>query len=154
MPEQNTDERTFAIQRIYTKDISFESPNSPHIFLDNIQPEVQLNLGSTINQLNEQNFEVVLTVNVEGKHEDKTVFLVEVHQAGIFLINGFSQEEMKPLLNIGVPNILFPYAREVVSDLVVRGGLPQLILQPVNFEALYAQQQASQEQGAQVETQH
>lgn len=161
MPEENKDERLFAIQRVYTKDISFESPNSPQVFLENIQPEIQLNLGSNINRLNDTNLEVVLTVNVEGKHEDKTVFLVEVQQAGIFLVNGFAQEEMGPLLNIGVPNILFPYAREAISDLIARGSLPQLILQPVNFEAMYAQQLASQEnaqteeaQSTSAETQH
>lgn len=152
MSEEKQDERMFSIQRVYTKDVSFESPNSPQVFLEDTQPEIKLNLGSTINQLGENNYEVVLAVHVESKHEDKTLFLVEVQQAGIFLIKNFSQKEMGPLLNIGVPNILFPYAREAVTDLVTRGSMPQLIIQPVNFEAMYAQQIASQQQATKEET--
>lgn len=144
MTEQADDERQFAIQRIYTKDLSFESPNSPHIFVGDWAPDINVNLQTEVTTLGDDNLEVVLTVSVEAKQGDQSAFLVEVKQAGIFLIKGFSDEEMAPLLGIGAPNALFPYAREVVSDLVTRGSFPPFILQPVNFEAMFAQQIASQ----------
>lgn len=133
-------QRQFVVQRIYTKDISFEAPNSPLIFQDQWKPEIKVGLGSDINKLGDDAFELVLNVSVEAKHEDKTVFLVEVHQAGLFGIQGFEQQELDALLGVAAPNVLFPYAREIVSDLVTRGSFPQFVLQPVNFEALYTQQ--------------
>jgi len=151
MPEQETEQRQFAIQRIYTKDISFELPQAPDIFLKEWKPQIDINLGVQINPLPEENVEVVITVNVEATQEDKPAFLVEVQQAGIFLVSGFSEEEKLPLLHIGATNTLFPYAREVVSDLVTRGSLPTFVLQPVNFETMYQQrlaEQAAQEQEA------
>lgn len=145
---ENAEQRQFSIQRIYTKDISFESPNSPQVFIGEWKPELNVNLQSVINQLGNDNMEVVLTVTVEAKDGDKTSFMAEVQQAGIFMVKGFSDEEMGPLLGIGAPNALFPYAREVISDLVTRGSFPQFVLQPVNFEAMYAQQMAQQKPGA------
>ncbi len=139
MAEQQTEERRFGIQRIYTKDISFELPTAPEIFREEWQPDINLNLHVDVNPLNSQQAEVVITVEVEAKQADQVVFLIEVQQAGIFAVTGFSQEEMSPLLHIGAANTLFPYAREVVSNLVTHGSLPPLILQPVNFEALYQQ---------------
>jgi len=145
--EQQTD-RQFAIQRIYTKDISFESPNAPQVFISDWEPKINVDLSTEIQALSEDTIQVVLTVNVVAKHEDKTAFLVEVQQAGIFLAKGFSEEELGPLMGIGAPNALYPYAREVVSDLITRGSFPQFTLQPVNFEQMYAQQTASKEASA------
>ena len=145
MSEEQADERQFAIQRIYTKDISFESPGSPMVFLQQWKPEIEVGLNTNAHPLKDDNVEVVLSVNIEATQEEKTVFLIEVQQAGIFLVKGFNEEQKAPLLNINAPGALFPYAREVVSDLISRGSLPPLVLQPVNFEALYAQQQAAKQ---------
>jgi preprotein translocase subunit SecB len=146
---QAEEERNFSIQRIYTKDISFETPNSPAIFTEDWQPETTLNLNTDLNDLGKDNYEVILSVTVTTKIGDKVAFLVEVQQAGIFLLQGFSKEEFGGMVGAYCPNILFPYVREVVSDLVIKGSFPQLILAPVNFDALYAQhlQQAQQPQG-------
>lgn len=148
MSEQASEQRQFAIQRIYTKDLSFESPNSPKVFVGEWKPDFNVNLHTAINRLSGDSVEVVLIVHVEAKQQDNTYFLVEVQQAGIFLAKGFSEEELGPLLGIGAPNALFPYVRELVSDLVTRGSFPQFILQPVNFEVLYAQQMAKQKSAA------
>ena len=148
MTEQATSERQLVIQRIYTKDISFESPNSPGVFLQEWKPEIDVNIRTAINDLGDDNYEVVLAVTVEAKHENSTAFVAEVHQGGIFLVKGFSDEEKNPLLSIGAPNSLFPYAREVISDLVTRGSFPQFVLQPANFEAMFAQQKAAKQQAA------
>ncbi|MEL6721786.1 MAG: protein-export chaperone SecB [Pseudomonadota bacterium] len=142
MAEQQTEERRFGIQRLYTKDISFELPSAPDIFRQEWQPDIGLDLHVKVNLLSAQQAEVIITVEVEAKQSDQTVFLIEVQQAGIFSVTGFSQEELMPLLHIGAANTLFPYAREVVSNLVTHGSLPPLILQPVNFEALYQQRLA------------
>ena len=140
MSEEQQDQRQFLVQRIYTKDISFEAPNTPLIFQENWNPEINVGLGSDINKIGDNNFELVLKVSVEAKHQDKTVFLVEVQQGGLFLIQGFGEEDTDALMGVAAPNVLFPYAREVVSDLVTRGSFPQFVLQPVNFEAIYTQQ--------------
>jgi preprotein translocase subunit SecB len=145
--EQQTD-RQFAIQRIYTKDISFESPNAPQVFISEWEPKINVDLSTEIQALSEDTIQVVLTVNVVAKHQDKTAFLVEVQQAGIFLAKGFSEEELGPLMGIAAPNALYPYVREVVSDLITRGSFPQFTLQPVNFEQMYAQQMASKKESA------
>ncbi|WP_456372994.1 protein-export chaperone SecB [Thiolapillus sp.] len=139
-------QRQFSIQRIYTKDISFETPNAPEIFMQEWKPQISVNLNNTVKDLGEGNIEVALTVTVTAKIEEKTAFLAEVTQAGIFLAQGIPEEEMGPLLGIYCPNTLFPYVREVVSDLIVRGSFPQFLLAPVNFEALYAQQVQQQKQ--------
>ena len=152
MTEETTNERQFSIQRIYTKDLSFETPNSPQVFTQEWKPEINVGLSTNSDKLEGDAVEVVLTVNIEAKHDEKTAFLVEVQQAGIFLISGFSDEEIAPLLGIGAPTALFPYAREVVSDLVTRGSFPQFVLQPVNFEALFAQQMQAQQQAVVTET--
>lgn len=143
MQDSNQDQHTreFALQRIYTKDLSFETPNSPAIFQQEWKPESSVNLNTEVKSLADKVFEVVLTVTVTTKIGEQTTYLVEVKQAGIFSISGFPQQEMGPLLGAYCPNLLFPYAREVISDLVARGSFPQLLLQPVNFDALYAQHQ-------------
>jgi preprotein translocase subunit SecB len=148
MSDKQQTDRQFAIQRIYTKDISFESPNAPQVFISEWEPKINVDLSTEIQALSEDTIQVVLTVNVVAKHEDKTAFLVEVQQAGIFLARGFSEEELGPLMGIGAPNALYPYAREVVSDLITRGSFPQFTLQPVNFEQMYAQQMASKKESA------
>jgi len=148
MSDEQKADRQFAIQRIYTKDISFESPNAPQVFISEWEPKINVDLSTEIQALSENTIQVVLTVNVVAKHADKTAFLVEVQQAGIFLAKGFSEEELGPLMGIGAPNALYPYAREVVSDLITRGSFPQFTLQPVNFEQMYAQQMASKKESA------
>lgn len=146
-PEANQPQ--FTLQKIYVKDLSFETPNSPQVFRETWEPEVNLQLSNQGRVLGEGVHEVVLTVTVTAKLKDKTAYLAEVQQAGIFGIAGYNQDDLNTLIGVYCPNILFPYAREVVSDLVTRGGFPQLLLSPVNFEALYAQhmQQMTQEQG-------
>ena len=147
----NQASREFALQRIYVKDVSFETPASPGIFTEEWKPESNLNLNSSVNRLSDDTYEVVLTITVTTKVGDKTAFLVEVQQAGIFHIKGFPDHEMGHMLGAYCPNILFPYAREVVSDLVNKGSFPQLLLTPVNFDALYAQhmqEQQARQQGA------
>lgn len=140
MAETNSvTEKQFAIQKIYTKDISFETPNAPKIFTLKWEPSLDLNLGTHVEPLDGSMFEVVLTITVTVKIGDATAYLVEVQQAGIFAIAGFDEQEMGPMLGSFCPNVLFPYAREVISDLVNKGGFPQLILAPVNFDALYMQ---------------
>ncbi len=140
MAETNTaSEKQFAIQKIYTKDISFETPNSPQIFTQKWEPALDLNLGTHVETLENSMFEISLTITVTVKIGEATAYLVEINQAGIFTISGFAEQEMGPMLGSFCPNILFPYAREAVSDLVNKGGFPQLILAPVNFDALYMQ---------------
>lgn len=133
------EEKQFSIQRIYTKDISFETPNSPKVFTEAWNPTVELNLGSRVEPIDPKNYEVILTITVTVKSGDTTAYLAEVSQAGIFALENFSDQEKAPVIGSYCPNVLFPYAREVVSDLVVKGGFPQLLLAPVNFDALYAQ---------------
>jgi preprotein translocase subunit SecB len=134
-------ERQFSVQRVYVKDASFESPNAPDIFRGEWKPTHELNVSTKVNRVQEDLFEVVLAVTVSAKLGDKTAFIVEVQQAGIFGISGFSEQEMGPMVGAYCPNLLFPYAREVVSDLVSKGSFPQLVLQHVNFDALFAQHQ-------------
>ena len=132
----------FAIEKIYVKDLSFEIPNAPMIFLERETPEINLHLGGKNQTIEESLYEVLLTVTVTAKIKDKIMFLVEVQQAGIFRIQNLSNEEIDPVLGIGCPNILFPYLREVVSDVVTRAGFPPVILSPVNFEGIYQQKKA------------
>jgi len=129
----------FSIQRIYVKDISFETPHAPEIFKEEWKPEVNVDLQTKTNRLEESIYEVILHLTVTVKMGDKVAFLIEVHQAGIFTMKGFPQEHLAHALGSMCPNILYPYIREVISDIVTRGGFPQLLLAPVNFDALYAQ---------------
>lgn len=129
----------FEIQRIYIKDSSYEAPNTPHTFVDEWKPEVQLNLETKSNRIQENLHEVVLSITATVTTNKKSAFIIEVHQAGIFAISGFPNDQLRHMLGSFCPNILFPYAREAISDLVVRGGFPQLLLAPVNFDALYTQ---------------
>jgi preprotein translocase subunit SecB len=132
----------FAIEKIYVKDLSLEIPNAPNIFLERETPEINLQLGTKSQSIDEGLYEVLLTVTVTAKIKDKIMFLVEVQQAGIFRIRHVPDGEIDPVLGIGCPNILFPYLRETVSDIVTRAGFPPVILNPVNFEAIYHQKRA------------
>jgi preprotein translocase subunit SecB len=137
-----------AIQKIYVKDLSFEAPNAPLIFTEPWKPSVDIQVGNEASHIQDDVHEVVLTVTVTVKFETKNVYLVEVQQAGIFNISGFPQEHLAAVLATVCPNILFPFAREAVSDAVMRGGFPQLLLAPVNFEHLYAQELRRRQQAA------
>ncbi|MCW8853108.1 MAG: protein-export chaperone SecB [Gammaproteobacteria bacterium] len=145
--EQN--QQQFAIQKIYLKDASFESPNSPDVFQDaEWKPEINVQLNTEGKTLAEGVHEVTLTVTVTAKKADKTAFLVEVKQSGVFQLVGFEQEQLGGMLGAYCPEVLFPFAREAISDLVSKGGFPQLLLSPVNFNALYMQHQQQQAQQA------
>lgn len=142
----------FAIQRIYTKDISFETPNSPAIFQKEWKPEIKLDLDTRSNKIADGTFEVVLSVTVTATVEDTVAFLAEVEQAGIFTIGNMPEPQIAHTLGAFCPTTLFPYAREAVASLVSRGTFPQLNLAPVNFDALftsYVQQRAQQAQAEQ-----
>ncbi|MDB4491148.1 protein-export chaperone SecB [Luminiphilus sp.] len=153
--QEQAPQQQFTLQRIYTKDVSFESPSTPKIFRQNWQPNVNVDLNTKSSRIDEEgNFEVVLTLTVTAKIEEDTAFLVEVQQAGIFYMVGIEGEPLRQVLATVGPNILFPYARENIDSLVIKGGFPALMLAPVNFDALYRQalaQQAAQEGGAAVE---
>lgn len=141
----------FSIEKIYVKDISLEIPHAPEIFLERENPSIGIELQSEAGLVEEGLYQVALTVTVTAKIGEKTMFLVEVAQAGIFQVRNVPEEDMDPILSVGCPNILFPYARESVSDLVTRAGFPPVLLSPVNFDVMYqqrlqheAQQQAQQ----------
>ncbi len=138
----------FSIEKIYVKDASLEIPNAPQIFTDRTQPQVAIELSNTAQPLENGHYEVALKVTVTSKIADKTVFLVEVEQAGIFQIRNVPDDNLDMIIGITCPNILFPYAREAVSDLVVRAGFMPILLNPINFEALYAQQKEQAEAAA------
>ena len=129
----------FTVEKIYVKDVSFEVPGAPAIFTENVQPELQLNLNQRVQRLGENAFEVVLGVTLTCKAGDKTAYVAEVQQAGIFGLMGLEAQAVDVLLGTQCPNILFPYGRQLVSDLVQAGGFPPFFLQPINFEALYAE---------------
>ena len=129
----------FSVEKIYVKDVSFEAPGAPAIFSEQGQPDLQLNLNQRVQRLNEALFEVVLTVTLTCKVGDKTAYVAEVEQAGVFGLVGLQPQAIDVLLGTQCPNILFPYVRQLVSDLVQAGGFPPFFLQPINFEALYAE---------------
>lgn len=149
----NETEQQFAINKIYIKDISFESPNSPAQFTADWKPESNMELNTNGRPLEEKVYEVVLSITVTVKNNEQTAYLVEVQQCGIFSIDGFNEQDLSHMLGSFCPNILFPYAREAISDIITRGGFPQLLLAPVNFDALYAQHlQQMQKDAEQSET--
>ena len=143
---------SFAIEKLYVKDLSVEVPNAPEIYLERESPEVGIQLQTGVKGLGDDAFETTLIVTVTAKIGEKTVFLVEVGQAGIFRVKNIPQENLEPLLSIACPNILFPYAREVISDSVARAGFSPVILQPVNFEALYASRVQQEREAAEAST--
>jgi len=138
--EEQQNETQFMIQRIYVKDLSYETPNTPAVFQQKWEPELSLDLNTTSNELEEGVFEVILSVTATVSNQNATAFLVEVKQAGIFTIQGSPKNQLDHLLNSFCPNILFPYAREAITTQVINGSFPQLVLAPINFDALYMQQ--------------
>lgn len=142
------DQPAFGIEKLYVKDASIEVPNAPQIFTDRTPPQVSVELANAAQKLEEGIFDVSIKVTVTAKVGDKTAFLVEVAQAGIFVIRNMPEENLEPVLAVACPNILFPYAREAVSDMVTRAGFAPVLLNPINFEALYMQQKQAAEAGA------
>lgn len=139
----------FALQRIYIKDVSFETPQGHEAFRQQWKPRINLEINTKQNKIDDQNFEVILTLQVTATQDDKTMFLAEVQQGGIFHINGLEGDQLRQVLGTVCPSILFPYAREAIDNLVTRGSFPPLMLAPVNFDALYQQAMAQAAQKAQ-----
>jgi preprotein translocase subunit SecB len=143
-----TAQPTLAVQKLYVKDASFEVPNAPAIFQEQGQPQVQLNLSQKVSNFAENVYEVVLTVTVTCKIGERTAYLAEVQQAGVFGMTGFEQNDLQAVLATYCPNTLFPYARSLISDLIMQGGFPPFVLQPINFDQLYADQMRRRSEGA------
>ena len=131
----------FQIEKLYVKDLSLEVPNAPQIFMGAEPPQLEIQIGQQAAQFSDGLYDVVVTVTVTARAGDKTIFLAEVAQGGIFTARGIPQADLEPLLAIGCPTILYPYAREAISDLVTRAGFPAVVLQPVSFEQMYMQRQ-------------
>jgi len=144
----DAEQPSFQIEKLYVKDLSLEVPGAPQVFMDSQTPQLEIQLRHEAKGFAEGLFEVVLTVTVTARAGDKTVFLAEAAQAGIFALRNVPEKDVEPLLAVGCPSILYPYAREAISDLVSRGGFPPVLLSPVSFEAIYAQRQ--QQAGAAV----
>ena len=140
----SNDQPTFQIEKIYVKDLSLEIPNAPQVFLQNEQPQLEVQIDNGSEQFADGAFEVTVSVTVTARVGERTIFLAEAVQAGIFSIRGVPEADLEPLLAIGCPNIIYPYARETLSDIVTRGGFPPVLLAPVSFEALYAQRTQQQ----------
>ena len=146
---QQQQQQQFVMQRIYAKDLSFESPQSPGVFREQWSPQVNVELNTKNEAIDDQgNYEVVLTLTITAKQGENTAFLCEVQQAGIFMIKGIEGEDLRRVLATTGPTILLPYARETIDSLVVKGGFPPVMLAPVNFDALYAQAQQQAAEGA------
>lgn len=147
-------EKQLAISKIYIKDFSFESPQAPSVFKGTEwKPQTNLNLRSSHTAVEGTVHEVVLTITVEAKEEDKTLFLIELHQAGLFDIAGYEGEELAAICGSFCPNILFPYARAAVASVIQQGGFPEFVLQPINFDALYMQSKQQQAEASQAQVQ-
>ena len=144
MSEAQNNQPVFSIEKVYVKDLSLEIPNAPQVFLEREAPTVDIQLHHNSSGVEDGVFETVLTVTVTAKVKDKTLFLVEAAQAGIFVARNIPPAELEAVLAIACPNILFPYVREAISDIVVRAGFPPVILSPVNFEAIYQAQRDPQ----------
>jgi len=150
-PDDNASAQ-FQIQKLYAKDVSFEVPNAPQVFQEEGQADIKLSLAQRVEELGDNQLEIVLTVTVPARVGAKPAYLAEVAQAGIFLVVGFNEQSAHAVMNTMCPNTLFPYARQLISTLVAEGGFPPLVLQPVNFEQMYAQRMQEmmeeQKQGA------
>ena len=144
--EQQAPDKQLSIQKIYVKDFSFEAPSTPQVFQrQDWAPKTDLNLRSAHTAIADNTHEVVLGITIEAKEDDKTMFLVELQQAGLFHVDGYTEDELKAIVGSFCPNILFPYARESIAGIISKGGFPEFILQPINFDALYAQGMAQAE---------
>jgi preprotein translocase subunit SecB len=142
-PAAAGDSKAVLLNRIYVKDCSFESPQSPTVFDQPLNPEVKISMRTSTREFENDNVEVVLTITADATLDSRSVFLAEVHQAGLFTVRGFNQQETAVILASYCPSILFPYARVVIADLVMKGNMPALVLQPVNFDAIFAQAMAA-----------
>ena len=150
--QPNPTQPMFTVEKLFVKDLSIEVPNAPKIYLEREAPQVEIQMNNVANPVDEGFYEVLLTVTVTAKIGEKSVFLVEVTQGGVFQIRGVPQQEMDVVLGVTCTNILYPYAREVVSDAVVRAGFPPVVLAPVNFDAIYQARQQAQAQPAAAST--
>lgn len=150
-PQQQTP--AFQIEKLYVKDVSLEIPNAPQVFMQPMQPQLEVQLASESSPISEGYYEVTITATVTARASERTLFLAEATQAGIFSVRNFAKQELEPLLGIACPNILYPYLREAISDLVTRGGFPPVLLAPVSFEAIYMQklQQQQAQSGPKIE---
>ncbi len=148
MSDAQNNQPVFSIEKVFVKDLSLEIPNAPQVFLERENPQVDIQLHHNSANVDDGIYQTTLTVTVTAKVGEKTMFLAEATQAGIFVIRNIPQAEMDPVLGIACPNILFPYVRETISDVVVRGGFPPVVLSPVNFEAIYQAQLQQQQQAA------
>ena len=129
----------FTVEKLYVKDVSFEVPGAPGVFNDTAQPQLQMNLNQSVTRLNDAAFEVVLGITLTCSTEEKSLYVAEVKQAGVFGLAGFDAPTLDAMLGTHCPNVLYPYARQLISDLIQAGGFPPFLLQPINFEALYAE---------------
>ena len=147
-------QQEFVLQRVYLKDLSFESPGAPEVFRKEYRPAVNVDLRTQSAAMDNDAYEVTLTITITAKLQEETAFLIEVQQSGIFSVRGIAEEELRRILGIYCPNVLFPYARETIDNIVTKGTFPALMLAQVNFEGLYAQalQQAQQQAAAQAES--
>ncbi len=143
---QQPNQPVFSIEKLFVKDLSIEVPNAPKIYLERDTPQVEIQMNTSANPIDEGYFEVLVSVTVTAKLAEKTVFLVEASQGGVFQIRNVPQEELEHVLGITCPNILYPYAREVISDAVVRAGFAPVLLNPVNFEAIFQAQREAKTQ--------
>lgn len=141
--EGNGAQRQVGLQKIYIRDASIEVPDGPRVFTEEYNPEVNVDLNTQIQSLSEETHQVVVTVTVTAKQGERTAYIVEVQQAGVFQLDGFAEEERNHVLGAYCPSVLFPYIREAIGDMVQRAGFPHFLLQPVNFDMLYAQHQAN-----------
>jgi preprotein translocase subunit SecB len=148
MSEAQQPQASFQIEKIYVKDISLEIPNAPQVFVQQAQPQVEVQINTASSQFADVYFEVTVSATVTARVEERTLFLAEAVQAGIFSVRNVPSGELDPLLGVACPTILFPYLRETISDLIARGGFPPVLLSPISFEALYVQrlQQRQQQQ--------
>jgi preprotein translocase subunit SecB len=147
--QQQANQPSFQIEKLYVKDLSLEIPNAPQVFVQQTQPQLEVQINTEGGQFAEGLFEVSVSATVTAKAGERTLFLAEAVQAGIFSVRNVPAQELDPLLGIGCPTILFPYLRETISDVITRGGFPPVILSPVSFEAIYMQrlqQQGTQQQ--------
>ncbi len=147
MSEAQQSQPTFQIEKLYVKDVSLEIPHAPQVFTEQVQPQLEVQINTAAGKFSEPYYEVTVTATVTAKIGERTLFLVEAAQAAIFAVRNVPAEELDPLLGIACPNVIFPYLRETISDVVVRGGFPPVLLAPLSFEALYMQRMQQQQQG-------
>ena len=144
--QQENPQPSFQIEKVYVKDVSLEIPNAPRVFVEQVQPQLEVQIANAAQSFAENYYEVTVTATVTAKTNERTIFLAEVAQAGIFSVRNVPAADLDPLLGVGCPTILFPYLREAISDLIVRGGFPPVLLSPISFEALYMQRVQQQQQ--------